>query len=151
MDEPEKGVPRPPLKQSNHFLKDLPNLVDIHNDDDDNNKIAEGNSIFVATIHLKDNHHFMHTSSTVLQQLAEAFTKNSRQTSFWDSVPESLHNLKVVLNKESFDSLPDQHKWYHTIKLECDPELGFHKVYPMMLEEQAELNVSPYRQSDPPP
>jgi hypothetical protein len=56
-------------------------------------------------------------------------------------VPESLHDFEDVFSKESFDSLPDWHKWDHTIELECDPEHGFHKVYPMTLEEQRELNV----------
>jgi hypothetical protein len=56
-------------------------------------------------------------------------------------MPESLHNFEDIFSKESFDSLPNWHKWDHTIELECDPEPGFHKVYPMMLEEQ-ECNIS---------
>jgi hypothetical protein len=80
-------------------------------------------------------------SSTVSQQLAEAFTKNSGQASFRDSVPESLHDFEDVFSKKSFDSLPDQRKWDHAIELERDPEPGFHKVYPMTLEEQEELDA----------
>ena len=79
--------------------------------------------------------------STVLQQLAQAFTRNSRQASFQDSMPESLHDFKDIFSKESFDSLPDQCKWDHTIKLEYDPDPSFHRVYPMTLEEQGELDV----------
>jgi hypothetical protein len=56
-------------------------------------------------------------------------------------MPESLHDFEDVFSKESFDSLPDQRKWDHTIELERDPEPGFHKVYPMTLEEQEELDV----------
>jgi len=90
-EESKGGVPRPSLRKSDHFPKDLPDLVDIHNndDDDDDIEIEEGNCIFIATIHPEDIHHFVHASSTVSQQLAEAFTRNSRQPSFQDSVPES--------------------------------------------------------------
>jgi hypothetical protein len=67
--------------------------------------------------------------------------KNSGQASFRDSVPESLHDFEDVFSKESFDSLPDRRKWDHAIELERDPEPGFHKVYPMTLEEQEELDA----------
>jgi hypothetical protein len=83
----------------------------------------------------------VHASSTVSQWLAEAFTRNSGQTSFQDSVPESLHDFEDVFSKEFFDSLPNQRKWDHAIELECDPEPSFRKVYPMTLEEQGELNT----------
>jgi hypothetical protein len=56
-------------------------------------------------------------------------------------MPESLHDFEDIFNKESFDSLPNQHKWDHAIKLEHDPEPVFCKVYPMTLEEQGELDV----------
>ena len=143
MEESEGGVPRPSPRKSDRFPKDLPDLVDIHNNDDDNDdiEIEEGNRIFVATIHLEDIHHFVCASSTVSQWLAETFTRNSRQASFRDSMLESLHNFKDVFSKESFDSLPDRRKWDHTIELERDPEPGFRKVYPMTLEEQGELDM----------
>ena len=67
--------------------------------------------------------------------------KNSGQASFRDSVPESLHDFEDIFSKESFDSLPDRRKWDHAIELECNPEPGFRKVYPMMLEEQEELDA----------
>jgi len=59
-------------------------VTSVHNDDDDedNVEIEEGDHIFVATIHPEDIHHFVRASSTVSQQLAEAFTRNSRQASF---------------------------------------------------------------------
>jgi hypothetical protein len=84
MEESEGGVPRPSPRKSDRFPKDLPDLMDVHNDDDDedNVEIEEGDHIFVATIHPEDIHHFVRASSTVSQQLAEAFTRNSRQVSF---------------------------------------------------------------------
>jgi hypothetical protein len=137
MEESEGGVPRPLPKKSDCFPKDLPDLVDVYDDDDDDNvEIEEGDCIFVATIHPEDIHHFVRASSTVSQRLAEAFTKNSGQASFRDSMPESLHDFEDVFSKESFDSLPDRRKWDHAIELERDPEPDFRKVYPMTLEEQ---------------
>jgi len=56
-------------------------------------------------------------------------------------VPESLHDFEDIFSKESLDSLPDRRKWDHAIELERDPETGFHKVYPMTLEEQEELDA----------
>jgi hypothetical protein len=43
----------------------------------------------------------------------------------------------------AFDSLPERHKWDHTIKLEREPSPGFHKVYPMTLTEQTEMDAVP--------
>jgi hypothetical protein len=141
-EESEGGVPRPLPKKSDRFPKDLPDLVDIHdNNNNDDIEIEEGDRIFMATIHLKDIHHFVHASSTGLQRLAKVFMKNSGQASFRDSMPESLHDFEDIFSKESFDSLPNRHKWDHAIELERDPEPGFCKVYPMMLEEQEELDA----------
>jgi hypothetical protein len=69
MEESEGGVPRPLPKKSDRFPKDLPNLVDVHddNDNDDNIEIEEGDRIFVATIHPEDIHHFVCASGTVSQ------------------------------------------------------------------------------------
>jgi len=39
MEESEGGVPRPSPRKSDRFPKDLPDLVDIHNNDDDNDNI----------------------------------------------------------------------------------------------------------------
>ena len=83
-EESEGGVPRPSPRKLDRFPKDLPDLIDIHDDkdDDDEVEIKEGDRIFVATIHPEDIHHFVCASSTVLRQLAKAFTRNSGQVSF---------------------------------------------------------------------
>jgi hypothetical protein len=64
-EESEGGVPRPLPKKSDRFPKDLPDVVDIHDDDDI--EIEEGDRIFMATIHPEDIHHFVRVSSTVSQ------------------------------------------------------------------------------------
>jgi hypothetical protein len=47
-------------------------------------------------------------TSTISQQLAKAFSKNSEKPIFCNLVPESLHNFKDVVNKESFNTLLEQ-------------------------------------------
>jgi transposase InsO family protein len=80
-------------------------------------------------------------SSTVSQHLSEAFTKNSNIKSFRDLVPESLHDFEDVFSKESFDALPERRRWDHAIELDRTPTSGPQKVYPMSIEEQAELDA----------
>jgi hypothetical protein len=41
----------------------------------------------------------------------------------------------------AFDSLPEHHKWDHAIELEHEPSPGFHKVYPITLTEQTEMDT----------
>jgi hypothetical protein len=67
-------------------------------------------------------------------RLAEAFAKNSKPKDFHDIVPTSLHIY-------AFDSLPERHKWDHTIELEREPSPGFRKVYLMTLTEQMEMDA----------
>lgn len=103
-------------------------------------EVEDGDRIFAAHIHPERREHVVRATSTVSQRLAEAFAKNSDKPTFRDLVPESLHDFEDVFNKESFDSLPERRKWDHAIELESDPKPGFHKVYPMSLEEQGELD-----------
>ena len=121
---------------------DSPNLLDLS--DNVGVEYAEldtDDRIFTAHIFPEDQNHFICATSTVSQCLAEAFAKNSDTPTFRDSVPTSLHDFEDVFNKESFDSLPQRRKWDHAIELERDPEPGFRKVYPMTLEEQAEMDA----------
>jgi hypothetical protein len=114
-------------------------LEDEEEDDGDYTEIEDGDGIFVATVY--PDGACIRATSTVSQRLAEAFSRNTQQTSFHDTVPESLHTFEDVFNKDSFDTLPEQRKWDHAIELEREPTPGFRKVYPMSLEEQAELDA----------
>jgi hypothetical protein len=73
--------------------------------------------------------------------LAEAFAKNSKLKGFEDIVLTSLHTYVDVFSKTAFDSLPEHCKWDHAIELEHEPSPGFHKVYPMTLTEQTEMDA----------
>jgi hypothetical protein len=48
MERSEGEVPRPLPRKLDCFPKDLPNLMGVHNDDDDDVEIKEGDRIFVA-------------------------------------------------------------------------------------------------------
>src|SRR3981189_1326796 len=110
-------------------------------DDGFDDEIEDGNRIFVAHIHGEDAEHFVRAASTVSQCLAEAFTKNSKVTSFRDAIPSSLHEFEDVFSEGAFDHLPKRWKWDHAIELELEPSPGFRKVYPMSPEEQTELDA----------
>jgi hypothetical protein len=73
--------------------------------------------------------------------LVEAFAKNSKPKCFEDVVPMSLHTYADVFSEIAFDSLPEHRKWDHAIELEHEPSPGFHKVYPMTLMEQTEMDA----------
>jgi hypothetical protein len=73
--------------------------------------------------------------------LAEAFAKNSKPKGFEDIVPTSLHTYADIFSETTFDTLPERHKWDHTIELEREPSPGFCEVYPMTLTEQTEMDT----------
>jgi hypothetical protein len=103
--------------------------------------IEEDNCVFMVMVHPVDPHHFVCASSTVSGRLAEAFAKNSKPKGFEDIVPTSLHTYADVFSETAFDTLPECRKWDHTIELEHEPSPGFHKVYPMTLTEQTEMDA----------
>jgi hypothetical protein len=52
-----------------------------------------------------------------------------------------LHTYADIFSETAFDSLPERRKWDHAIELERKPLPGFHKVYPMTLTEQMEMDA----------
>jgi hypothetical protein len=134
------------IRETHSDLVDLPSLAEIEDDDEEEDlrdaRIEAEDRIFVTTLYLDNPLEFICVTGTVLQRLAEAFTKNADEKSFRDVIPESLHEFGEVFAKESFDSLPERRKWDHVIELERKDELlTTRKVYPMSLEEQKELDT----------
>jgi hypothetical protein len=103
--------------------------------------IEEGDRVFMTMVHPVDPQHFVRASSTVSGRLAEAFANNSKPEDFQDIVPTSLHAYADVFSETAFDSLPERCKWDHATELEREPSPGFHKVYPMTLTEQTEMDA----------
>jgi len=60
-------------------------------------------------------------------------------THFEDIVPKPYQEFKDIFTKESFDDLPDQKKWDHTIELVPDSQAFSTKVYPLSPVEQKQL------------
>jgi hypothetical protein len=102
--------------------------------------IEEDDHIFMVMVHPVDPHHFVCASSIVSRRLAKAFAKNSKPKDFEDTVLMSLHTYADIFSETAFDSLPECCKWDHTIELEYEPSPRFHKVYPMTLTEQTEID-----------
>jgi hypothetical protein len=100
--------------------------------------IEEDDHVFMAMVHPVDPHHFVRASSTVSRHLAEVFAKNSKPKGFEDTMLTSLHTYADVFSETAFDSLPERHKWDHTIGLEHEPSPGFRKVH---LMEQMEMDM----------
>ena len=135
MSNPQEGVPG--ASQSD------PNPYGLHPEDDHDSdvEIEDGDCIFSACVHPEVNPEFLRASSTISTQLAEASAKNSKTPSFRNDVPDHLHNFADVFDKAAFNSLPERQKWDHVIELKHNPKPGFHKVYPMSLVEQAEMDT----------
>jgi hypothetical protein len=108
---------------------------------DDDFTIEEDDCVFIVIVHLVNPHHFVHALSTVSRCLAEAFAKNLKPKGFEDIAPTSLHSYANVFSEMALDSLPEPCKWDHIIELECKPSPRFHKVYPMTLTEQTEMDA----------
>jgi hypothetical protein len=141
-EEDEDESPHMDMDETDEEAQDTGLALDDGLDSEVNNfTIKEDDRIFMAMVHPVDPHHFVHASSMVSGRLAEAFAKNSQLKGSKDIVPTSLHTYADVFSETAFDSLPEHRKWDHTIELECKPSPGFHKVYPMTLTEQMEMDV----------
>src|SRR5882724_11920475 len=65
----------------------------------------------------------------ISQKLIEV-AGEAHSTCFEDMVPNPYQYFKDVFTKESFDKLPDQKKWDHTIELIPNAQIFSNKVYP---------------------
>jgi hypothetical protein len=141
-EEDEDESPHMDMDETDEEAQDASPAFDDNLDSDVADiAIEEDDHVFMVMVHPVDPHHFVHASSTVSGRLAEVFAKNSELKGFEDIVPTSLHSYTNVFSETAFDSLPERHKWDHTIELEHEPSPGFHKVYPMTLTEQTEMDA----------
>jgi hypothetical protein len=134
-------MPEPDIK-----MEDIPDLGNIEEEDDEEPEepytgedvMEDGDCLFTMMIPCKGE--FIHASLNILQHLAEPFHKNITPKTFHESVPTHLHNFED-LSKSSFDCLPDHKIWDHTIELVPNGKASNCKVYPLSLNEQAELDM----------
>jgi hypothetical protein len=142
VEEDEDESPHVDADETDEEAQDTgPALDDNLDSDVDDVIIEEDDRVFMTMVHPVDPQHFVRASSTVSRCLAEASTKNLKPKDCQDIVPTSLHAYADVFSETAFDSLPERRKWDHAIELEREPSPGFHKVYPMTLMEQTEMDT----------
>src|SRR6266567_2784192 len=83
---------------------------------------------------------YIRASSTISQQLAEAFKRNSEPPDHDKHIPPHLRDFHSVFSKESFDNLLESKPWDHAIELVADVSPKSCKVYPLAASEQKELD-----------
>jgi hypothetical protein len=137
-----RAGPRP---NSDIDLKDIPDLaIDPDSQDDeeplpaDEDILHDDEQLLFMVIPCKAE--FVHATSNISQCLAKAFHRNTVPKSFHDAVPMHLHDFEDLFAKSSFDRLPDQKIWDHTIELVLDAKAKGCKVYLIAPKEQAEMD-----------
>ena len=78
-------------------------------------------------------------SSTISQQLAEAFKANSEADS--PLILEYLKEFTSVFSKKTFDILPEPGEWDHMIEIISGSKASNYKVYPLLPLEQKKLDM----------
>jgi hypothetical protein len=138
VEEDENEFPHMNMDKTDEEAQDTGLAFD---DDLDSDIIDITICVFMMMVHPVDPHHFVHASSTVSGCLVEVYPKNSKPKGFEDIVTTSLHAYADIFSETAFDSLPERHKWDYAIELEQEPSPKFHKVYPMTLTEQTEMDA----------
>jgi hypothetical protein len=90
-------------------------------------QLEEGDRIWATRLLPEPEH--IQASSTISQQLAEAFKWNSQLTGYEKHIPPHLRDFQLVFSKESFDDLPKSKLWDHAVKLVADAAPKSCKIY----------------------
>ena len=107
--------------------------------------MEEGDRLFVTTVHGAPSQQ-INATQTISQRLNEAALKDNKQQALLkepglkDLVPAEYRDFSDVFSKTSFDELPPRKPWDHAIELKPGSEPKFCKIYPMNLDEQAQLD-----------
>ena len=126
---------------------ELPDLIsnnDNDNDDEGDLEFEVGDHMFAIGLNWPSEE--IHTTSTISQQLAKVFKRNSEPAWLGPTsadtrrgVPNHLCKFDSVFSKESFNILPETNPWDHAIELV--PNGSNCKVYPLLPSEQKELDA----------
>lgn len=137
-------VQRAKARQQKKQLKRTDRLPKLLPDDDDDEDcpqeelLTEGDRIFVTVLEPWNE---VNAFQNISQRLAEQAHKGERVKTFEEIVPRAYHNFKDIFSKESFDELPPKKPWDHAIELKPGSEPHSSKIYPLALNEQAELDT----------
>jgi hypothetical protein len=136
----------------NHHIQDITD-EDEDKDDSDPHKddsackdgLKDGDRLFITSYReeLPQTSETICATSTVSQQIAEGMAKNAPHNEIpaLDLVPSQYHNFDEVFSKESFDSLLEHRLWDHAIEIIPDAKIPNWKLYPLSIEEQAQLDA----------
>jgi predicted aspartyl protease len=91
---------------------------------------------------------YIQASSTISQQLAESFARNTEahptlptgRSGSKNPIPDYVKIFGQVFSEEGFAKLPNRKPWDHTIELVPGAQPKGCKVYPISVTEQSELN-----------
>jgi hypothetical protein len=109
--------------------------------------LEEGDRVWATGLLLEVQH--VQATSTISQRLAESFSKHmeSKPTlptsgmGSSGSVPDYVKMFGQVFSEEGFAKLPNRKPWDHAIELAPGAQPKGCKVYPLLVKEQAELDV----------
>jgi hypothetical protein len=136
----------------NHRIQDITD-EDEDKDDSDPCKdnaaceggLEDGDCLFITSYceELPRTSETICTTLTVSQRIAEGMAKNAphNEIPVLDLVPSEYHDYDKVFAKESFDSLPKHQLWDHAIEIIPDAKIPNRKLYPLSIEEQAQLDA----------
>src|SRR6202522_1204988 len=112
---------------------------DAEDSDDKEECIDQGDRIFASGLLPPRPSEDICASSTISTHLAEAFKANSKANA--PSILDYLKEFSDVFSKKSFDTLPKNKQWDHTIELVPREKPAGCKVYPLAPSEQKELDA----------
>jgi hypothetical protein len=107
-------------------------LAEIEDDEDDEEKMEEGDWIFAVNIGKEPEN--VRATGNFSQRLAEASHCNEPQKDY-------LHDFQDIFAEESYNALPDRKIWDHAIELVPDAHASNCKIYPLSRDEQAEMDA----------
>ena len=125
-----------PVPEVNHNSED-DSRIDATDSENEPISIEEGDWI-LATGLLPPPSMDIRASSTISQQLAEAFQTNAEAAT---SVPEYLKEFTSVFSKQTFDILPEPKEWDHAVELIPGSKPSRCKIYPLSPTKQKELDT----------
>ena len=82
----------------------------------------------------------MDTTIRAFQSVASRLAENSAKEKPEEALPEHYADFQDVFDKEEFDQLPPNRPWDHAIELKPGSQPSAGKIYPLSIDEQAELD-----------
>ena len=119
----------------------IPDLVPDDEDDEEETEsefmLEEGDRVFYTQLLPEPAE--IHASSNFSQRLAEAHCRNSDPKE--SAIPSQYADFAEVFSEKAFEALPQPKEWDHAVELVLYAKLSNCKVYPLSLDEQAQLDV----------